>query len=159
MNNKKHFFKTNLANKTGFVLGAVLLTALTGWAGYAAAQGVGITVTVPVAPVVVVPDDYVYYPGYGVYYNSHRHEYAYLDRDSGVWVARSAPPGVSSEVLLASPSVNMDFHDSPARHHAEMMQKYPKNWRPAEVHQDRKEDQKPGVPDGDKKLPGQMPPH
>jgi hypothetical protein len=65
---------------------------------------------------------------YGVYYNSSRHQYAYQDR--GAWVSRTAPSGVSADVLRASPSVKMDFHDSPAKHHAEMVQKYPKNWAP-----------------------------
>jgi len=122
MNNKKHFLKTN---KVGFVLGAVLLAALTECAGNANAQGIKITVTPPilvvappvvVAPVVVVQDDYVYYPNYGVYYNSHRHQYYYLRGDAWVWAP--APEGVSVDVLLASPSVRMDFHDSPANHHA-----------------------------------------
>jgi len=164
MKNKKHFFKTN---KAGFVLGAVLLTALTECVGSADGQGVGITVTPPavvvappvVAPVVVIEDDYVYYPNYAIYYNSRRHQYAYLE--NGVWVSQPAPQGVSAEVLLASPSVNMDWHDSPERHHAEMLQRYPKNWKPSGGHQDQKEDRKVAAPDGDKKMPGQtaMPPH
>jgi NADPH-dependent 2,4-dienoyl-CoA reductase/sulfur reductase-like enzyme len=165
MNNKKHFLKTN---KVGFVLGAVLLAALTECAGNANAQGIKITVTPPilvvappvvVAPVVVVQDDYVYYPNYGVYYNSHRHQYYYLRGDAWVWAP--APEGVSVDVLLASPSVRMDFHDSPANHHAEMLQKYPRNWKSSDAHQDQKEDRKDAAPDRDKKQPGQMvmPPH
>jgi hypothetical protein len=124
MNNKKLFFKTN---KTGFVLGAVLLAALTQWVGNADGQSAGISVGVNVAPV-VVQDDYVYYPSYGVYFNSRRHQYAY--QEGGAWVSRSSPGGVSADVLLASPSVRMDFHDSPANHHAEMVKRYPKNWAP-----------------------------
>ncbi len=131
MINKKHFFKTN---RVGFVLGAVLLTALASGEGSANAQGIGITVTPPVvvvappvvvvappvvvAPAVVVQDDYVYYPSYGVYYNSGRHQYYYLRGDAWVWAP--APEGVPVDVLLASPSVNMDWHDSPEKHHAEM---------------------------------------
>ena len=155
MNNKKHFFKTN---KIGFVLGAVLLATLTECVGNADGQGVGITVTPPVvvvappvvvAPAVVIQDDYVYYPNYGVYYNSHRHQYAYLE--GGAWVLAPAPQGVSVEVLLASPSVRMDFHDSPEKHHAEMVQKYPKNWKPSAEHQDRKENSKDAAQGRDKK--------
>lgn len=155
MINKKHFFKTN---KIGFVLGAVLLAALTEFAGNADAQGVGITVQAPavvvatpvvVAPVVVVQDDYIYYPSYGVYYNSHRHQYAYLE--AGAWVFAPAPQGVSVEVLLASPSVRMDWHDSPEHHHAEMVQRYPKNWKHAEEHQDQQEHSKDAAHDHDKK--------
>jgi len=36
---------------------------------------------------------------------------------AALWVSRPAPMGVSADVLLASPSVKMDFHDSPANHH------------------------------------------
>ena len=128
MNNKKLFFKTN---KVGFVLGAVLLTALIENAGYAGGVSVVIGVPPPVVvapPVVVVQDDYVYYPDYAIYYNSSRHQYAYLEGDA--WVLAPAPQGVTVEVLLASPSVHMDFHDSPEKHHAEMLKQYPKNWAP-----------------------------
>jgi hypothetical protein len=139
MNNKKLFYKTN---KVGLVLGAVLLAALTECVGSADGQGVSITVTPPVvvAPVVVVQDDYVYYPNYGMYYNSHRHQYAYLE--NGAWVLAPGPQGVTVDVLLASPSVHMDFHDSPANHHKEMLQKYPRDWKPSGVHQDQKENRK-----------------
>jgi hypothetical protein len=167
MNNKKLFLKTN---KVGFVLGAVLLAALTENAGYAGGVSIGIDVPIPVvvvappvvvAPVVVVQDDYVYYPDYGVYYNSGRHQYYYLSGDAWVWAP--APEGVTVDVLLASPSVHMDWHDSPANHHKEMLEKYPRNWKPADVrqdvHQDQKEDQKEDQnvirQDHDKKPPGQ----
>jgi hypothetical protein len=161
MNNKILFLKTN---KAGFVLGAVLLAALTESAGYADGLRIGINLApvvvappVIVAPAVVVQDDYDYYPSYGVYYNLGRHQYYYL-RD-GAWVWAPAPEGVTAEVLLASPSVHMDWHDSPANHHKEMLQKYPKNWKPASVHQDQKEgdkqDRDVNRPDHDKKPPGQ----
>jgi len=128
MKNKKHFFKTN---KVGFVLGAVLLVALAKGVSYANGQNVGITVTPPVvaAPGVVIQDDYVYYPNYGIYYNSSRHQYAFLK--NGAWVSQPTPQGVSLGVLQASSSVSMDFHDSPANHHVEMLRKYPKNWKPS----------------------------
>ena len=45
----------------------------------------------------------------------------------------------------------MDFHDSPAKHHAEMVQKYPKNWKSSDVHQDHKDDVKAAGPDDNKK--------
>jgi hypothetical protein len=127
MINKKPFFKTDITNKIRFVLGAVLLTVLTNGVSSADGQGIGITVTPPVvvAPAVVVQDDYVYYPSYGIYYNSNRHQYAYLE--NGAWVLTAVPQGVSVDVLLASPSVNMDWHDSPEKHHAEMLKRYPKD--------------------------------
>jgi hypothetical protein len=139
MINKKLFLKTD---NVGFVLGAVLLAALTQSTGYAGGLHIGIDVApvVVVAPAVVVEDDYVYYPSYGLYYNSSRHQYAHLEGDTWVWAP--APSGVSVDVLLASPSVNMDFHDSLANHHKEILQRYPKNWKPSDEHQDRKEDKK-----------------
>ncbi|MGA3268924.1 MAG: hypothetical protein ABSE16_19150 [Verrucomicrobiota bacterium] len=151
----KHFFKTN---KVGFVLGAVLLAALTGGAGSADGQGIGITVTPPVvvaapaavvAPAVVVQDDYVFYPTYGIYYNSNRHQYAYLE--NGAWVFAPTPQGVSVDVLMASPSVKMDWHDSPKTHHAEMLKRYPKDWKSSDEHHDQKDNVKAGPTDGDKK--------
>jgi hypothetical protein len=147
VNNKKHFIKTNRA---GFVWGAVLLAALAGGASYADAQPVLITVSPPVvvAPA-VVSENYVYYPNYGIYYNSHRHQYLYLKGD--VWMTQPAPEGVTAEVLMASPSVDMDFHDSPERHHAEMLKKYPRDWKPSNMHQDHKEDRHDAAPDHDKK--------
>jgi hypothetical protein len=151
-NNKKPFFKSNQA---AFALGAALIVALTGYAADANAQGVRVIVTPPVIvvpappvvvvapvpippPVVVVPDNYVYYPNYGIYYNSGRHQYGYLKGDSWVWTP--APFGVSADVLLASPSARMDFHDDPSHHHDEMLRRYPRNWAP-DVSHDHDHDQ------------------
>jgi len=138
MNDKKHFFKIN---KVGIVLGAVLLGTLTGCVGYIDGPRAGVYVEPPVVETgIVVEDDYVYYPGYDVYYNSSRHQYAYME--GGAWVSRPAPPGVSVDVLLASPSVRMNFHDSPANHHAEMVRQYPRNWRPSGQKDNRKDDRR-----------------
>jgi len=134
MNIKKLFFK---ADKAGFVLGAVLLLTLTGCVGYVNGPRAGIQVE-PYA--FAVQDDYVYYPNYECYYSVSRHQYAY--REGNAWVARPAPRGVSVDVLLASPSVKMDFHDSPANHHAAVVQKYPKNWAPPGSNQGQKENKK-----------------
>jgi hypothetical protein len=89
-----------------------------------------------------VRDDYVYYPQYECYYSASRQQYAY--RDGSVWVARSAPHGVSAEMVRTSPSVKMDFHDSPAEHHAAVVKQYPKNWKPSGSHhgQNQKDDQR-----------------
>jgi hypothetical protein len=76
----------------------------------------------------VVQDDYVYYPGYQVYYSGSRRQYTYLEGRS--WVSRPAPPRVSADVLIDSPSVRLDFHDAPASHHATVVQTYPKSWTP-----------------------------
>jgi hypothetical protein len=78
--------------------------------------------------VTVVQDDYVYYPGHQVYYSSNRRQYVY--QDGRTWVSRASPPRVSVDVLFASPSVRLDFHDSPEIHHARVVQQYPKHWVP-----------------------------
>ena len=119
MNYKKLFFPTN---KVGLVLCGVLLGTLTGCVGYIDGPRAGVYAA---PPVVVVEDDYVYYPNYEIYYSSSRHQYAYME--GRAWVSRPAPRGVSVDVLLRSPSVRMDFHDSPANHHAEVVRQHPGN--------------------------------
>jgi len=116
------------------LLSVALLFTVNGCVTYVdrPAQG-SVYIAPPVEPVVLVEDDYVYYPGYEVYYSSRRHQYAY--REGNAWVARPAPGGVSVNVLLASPSVRMNFHDSPAQHHAAMVQQYPRNWKPPGANQ------------------------
>ena len=112
------------------VAGMALLTLLTGCVGYVAGPRARVVVDQPVVGVMVgVPDEYIYYPSYDVYYNSSRREYAYMDE--GRWVSRPQPYGVSVNVLVALPSVRMNFHDSPANHHAAVRQSYPRNWKPA----------------------------
>jgi hypothetical protein len=115
-----------------FVFGAALLGTLTGCVGYVDEphHGHGHAQPPPVYAErgVVVQDDYVYYPGYQVYYSSNRRQYIYQDGRS--WVSRPAPPRVSVDVLVASPSVRLDFHDSPSVHHAKVVQQYPKHWAP-----------------------------
>ena len=104
MNNNKQFLNSD---KAAFVLGAVLLVTLTQWTGNAIGQGVEVRI-IPravVGPVVVLQDNYDYYPNYGVYCNTSRHQYAYMRGDA--WVTMPEPAGVSAEVLLASPSVKM----------------------------------------------------
>lgn len=140
MDNKKLFFK---ADKAGLVLSAAFLVTLTGCVGYVDGPRAGVYVA---PPVVEIQDDYVYYPNYECYYSVSRHQYAY--REGNAWVSRPAPRGVSVDVLMASPSVRMDFHDSPANHHAAVIQKYPKNWKPSGSNQGQKENRKNDQPDG-----------
>jgi hypothetical protein len=132
MNGRKNSVK---AGRAGLALCAALLTTLAGCVGYVDGPRAGVYVQP-----LVVEDDYVYYPNYEVYYSRSRHQYAY--RDGNAWVSRPAPRGVSVNVLLASPSVTMNFHDSPANHHAEIVRQYPKNWKPsgAKQGQNRKDD-------------------
>jgi len=90
------------------------------------------------APLPGLRDDYVYYPNYEVYYGRNHRQYVY--RDGNAWVSRPAPAGVRVDVLLTSPSVRVNFHDPPARHHAAVARTYPKNWvRPGP---------RSGMPDG-----------
>ena len=120
MNRTRHL----AAGKIGFLLCTALLGALTGCIGYVDRPGRGEVYVQPPS----VQEDYVYYPGYQVYYSSYRRQYIYLEGRS--WVSRPAPPRVSVAVLYASPSVRLDFHDSPANHHATVVKTYPKNWAP-----------------------------
>ncbi len=129
---KANSMKRTKRSKIGFVFGAALLGSLTGCVGYVDgprhARGYAPPPAVYVESGVVVQDDYVYYPRYQVYYSSNRRQYMYQDGRS--WVARPAPRRVSVDVLVASPSVRLDFHDAPAVHHATVVQTYPKNWTP-----------------------------
>ena len=127
MKKRKSFFK---AHQIELVLCVTLLGTLTGCVGYYDGPRAAVYAE---PPVFVVQDDYVYYPDYQVYYSVSRHQYAY--RDGRNWVSRPAPRGVSVNVLQASPSVRMDFHDSPAQHHATVAKQYPKNWKPAASNQ------------------------
>ena len=129
-----------------FVFGTAFLGLLTGCVGYVdepRAGGYTPETSVYVENGVAMQDDYVYYPGYQVYYSSYRHQYVYQDGRS--WVSRSVPPRVSADKLFASPSVKVDFHDSPANHHAEIVKQYPKQWAPAsngDSHDERGADNK-----------------
>ena len=116
MKNTKYFI-----GGIGIMLGAALLGALTGCVGYVEGPSRGVAYA-------SVQEDYVYYPGYQVYYGSHSHQYYYPEGRG--WVSRSAPPHVSAEVLLAAPSVRLDFRDHPSAHHATVVQRYPRNWAP-----------------------------
>jgi hypothetical protein len=87
-----------------------------------------------VAPVQVQADvgiegGLVYYPDYEVYFDPGTRAYWY--NHGGAWVNGPAPEGISVDVLLRSPSVRMDFRDSPANHHAEIARRYPHGWKPA----------------------------
>jgi hypothetical protein len=75
---------------------------------------------------VMMPDDYVYYPQYEVYYSASRSQFGYWD--GGAWLWRPSPPNVAANVLFASASVRMDFHDSPALHRESVARSYPRNW-------------------------------
>ena len=117
-----------------------LLVLLTGCAGYVDGPQAGVYAppqSVYVETGVAAQDDYVYYPGYQVYYSGSRHQYVYQDGRS--WVSRSTPPRVSADKLFASPSVKVDFHDSPANHHAEVAKQYPKQWAPPQANRDSHE--------------------
>jgi hypothetical protein len=127
MKTQPHFSNVGLA---GIVAGGVLLlatfTACNRDQSHPPAPPQAPPPPVVMAPgVEVLPDDYVYYPEYEVYYSNTRHLYYYAD--GGAWVWRAQPPPlVAVEILRASPSVPMDFHDSPALHHAEIVGRYPR---------------------------------
>ena len=120
--------------------GTALLTALTGSRAEGSSQIV-VHAELPVVQVqtsVAIVDDYDYFPAYEMYYSRNRHEYVYLEGNR--WVRHSEPRGVTAGVLLASPFVRMDFHDSPEQHHGAVVQSYPRNWAPpGKGHDDKNE--------------------
>ena len=128
--NSKHPGNGKYYSRLGFVVGAAVLAVLSGSVGcvYGPPNAGYAESPVYVGGGAGVQDDYVYYPGYQVYYSNHRHEYIYQDGHS--WVSRPAPPRVSSEVLVSAPSVRLDFHDHPSNHHATVARQYPQNWAP-----------------------------
>lgn len=138
--------RITICSKIGFVFGTALLGVLTGCVGYV--DGPPYAGGYAPAPAVYV-DDYVYYPGYQLYYSSHRHQYIY--RDGRSWVTRAAPPRVSAEVLFASPSVRLDFHDSPAIHHTTVVRQYPKHWKPSGPNHGNNQDRDDGHDNGNHK--------
>ena len=120
MNTSRRF----AAGRIGLVSCTAVLGVFTGCVGYVDRPPQA-TAYAPPPPVyvesgVVVQDNYVYYPGYQVYYSGNTRQYVYLEGRS--WVSRPAPPHVSVDVLFASPSVRLDFHDAPAVHHAKVVQ-------------------------------------
>jgi hypothetical protein len=137
MNNQKLFFK---ADRAGLALAAAFLVTLTGCVGYVDGPRAGVYAE---PSVFLAQDDYVYFPTYECYYSASRRQYAY--RDGNSWISRPEPRGVSAGVVMASPSVRMDFHDSPVQHHAAVAKQYPKNWKPSgaaqgQNHRDDKSD-------------------
>lgn len=70
------------------------------------------------------PDDYVYYPGAEVYYNTSRHEYVYPR--NGRWVRQTQAPRIS----VWGPSVHLTLRDGPEHHHDQIRREYPRNWHP-----------------------------
>jgi hypothetical protein len=83
---------------------------------------------VQVETTVGVEGGLVYYPNYEVYYDPSARAYWY--NRGGNWVNGSAPAGISVDVLVHSPSVRMNFRDSPANHHGEVIRQYPRDWQP-----------------------------
>lgn len=119
------------ADKIGLIVVSTFLITLTGcmnerstrYSGYHGNRSSG-----HMQVAVNFQDDYDYYPGYETYYSRNRREYVY--RHNNRWVRQSEPSGVSLTVLLSSPSVRLDFHDSPERHHEQVTRSYPRNWTP-----------------------------
>ncbi len=125
-------------------LGVVFLAGLTGCpaqpppastavAAAPAPQAQPVVVAQPavvVQPEVVDTAGFIYYPNYEVYYDPSAR--VYWHNDSGRWNSGPAPVGVSLDVLQRSPSAHMDFHDSPANHHNEVVKQYPHDWKPTD---------------------------
>ena len=134
MKNKTFLMKTA---KAGLCVGALIIGSLAATSVRGDDVHVGVNIPVPSVNVQIgAPDDYVYYPKYGTYYSPRHHRYYY--QEHGAWVLRDTPPGVAPDVFLQSPSVKMDFHDAPDKHHADVVRRYPKDWAPRQdVHPNR----------------------
>jgi hypothetical protein len=136
------------ADQAGLIAGTALLAALLTACvidGSNQSRGYRGSSAVQAQATLVIQDDYDYYPGYEIYYSRNRHEYVYLD--GGAWVRRSEPRGITVNVLLAAPSVRVDFHDSPALHHSSVARSYPKNWTPPGKKPDAKDERRPDKKD------------
>ncbi len=135
--------RTSPKTERHWLLAAALLLTLTGCLGYVdrprGGNGRGFQ-SARVQPGFVGQDDYVYYPAYQMYYGSRSRQYYY--QDGSAWVAQPAPARVAVSVLVATPSVQMEFHDSPAAHHAQVIRTYPATWAPNHGNNDRKNDER-----------------
>jgi hypothetical protein len=155
MNLKDIFDQSHFRSVVGIALGTtfiVLLAALTGCpAQPPPASTVVVTAPAPAAaqpavvvqPVVVdqpmVEDTagFIYYPNYEVYYDPVGR--VYWHNDGGRWNSGPSPGTVSVDVLRASPSAHMNFHDSPENHHAQVVQQYPHDWHPSNAPADNRD--------------------
>jgi hypothetical protein len=118
---KTHFA---LAGATGLLLIATLAGCSSSDTGYYRDRPIGYDSR---TTVVYEEDDYDYYPGYEVYYARNRREYVY--RDGNRWVRSATYPRANSQILFSSPSVRVEFRDSPERHHDTVVRRYPRDWR------------------------------
>jgi hypothetical protein len=122
MINNKFYFK---AGPIGFALSGALEVTLTGCVGYVDGPRAGVHVAPP-AVEAGVQDNNACHSSHGIYFRSYN-QYAYMK--VGAWASRPKPVGVSIDILLASPSVRIDFHDSPANNSMEIS-RHPRNWAP-----------------------------
>ena len=97
------------------LLSAALVGMLVGCAGTAnrSSHQVGGATPPPPAHVQsaagVLQADYILYPAYRVYHSPRQRHVVFLEGNS--WVTRDKPSGVSTAVLLASPSVSSGSQD------------------------------------------------
>jgi hypothetical protein len=146
-----HLSLRSIVVLTSLATGTLLSLAFAGCANQGSGSGPGYRshYSGAVHTSVMFEDDYDYYPGYEVYYSRNRNEYVY--REGNFWVRRPEPSSVALSVLRATPSVRVDFRDSPEKHHASVTKSYPRNWRPparaAEERPAVKDDRKDDRPD------------
>jgi hypothetical protein len=115
--------------RMGLCAGALIVGSMIAPTVWAQEAHVGVNIPMPNVNVQIgAPDNYVYYPKYGTYYSPIHHRYYYKDR--GAWGWHEKPLGIAPDVFLKAPSVKMNFHDAPDKHHAEIVRRYPKNWAP-----------------------------
>jgi len=140
-------------NSASLLVGTAILAVLTAGCVTEQRSAYRVRPTVQVQAAVVFQDDYDYYPNYEIYYSRSRREYVY--RDGNAWVRRPEPRGVTLDILLAAPSVRLDFHDAPEQHHNSVVKSYPRNWkRSGKDHagkNERRDDEKNDRKDEDKR--------
>ncbi len=80
-----------------------------------------------IAAVLLGPTTYIYISNYEIYHNPGRGEYTFWDGQK--WMtSKEPPPEASAELLRASPGVELELADHPAKTHAAVVRRYPRDW-------------------------------
>jgi hypothetical protein len=129
MTAKNSFSTERAARLAGTCLGILSLLLLAGcadsppWGTWSKAPS-----QQQIAAVLRRPNTYIYFSNYQIYHNPARSEYVFWDGKT--WVTSPQPPEeLSAELLRDSPAVALELRDHPAKTHAEVVRRYPRDWR------------------------------